>query len=101
MSKFTKIFKQKKPVIAMVHFDALPGAPLYDSEAGVEGVLTGCRKDLKALQDAGVDAVMDRLKTDLVDLMMIAGLSGHENRVRQAISKRLTALGIASTSDRT
>ncbi|MCY4034609.1 MAG: BtpA/SgcQ family protein [Hyphomicrobiales bacterium] len=58
MSKFTKIFKQKKPVIAMVHFGALPGAPLYDSETGIEGLLAGCRKDLKALQDAGVDAVM-------------------------------------------
>ena len=42
----------------------------------------------------------DQLKTDLVDLMMIAGLSGHEDRVRRAVSKRLTTLGIASTSDR-
>lgn len=42
----------------------------------------------------------DQLKTDLVDLMMIAGLSGHEDRVRRAIAKRLAALDIASTSDR-
>ena len=56
--KFGKIFKTKKPVIAMVHFGALPGAPLYDAEAGLKGLLDGVRKDLKALQDAGVDAVM-------------------------------------------
>ncbi len=27
--KFNALFKTKKPVIAMVHFGALPGAPLY------------------------------------------------------------------------
>jgi uncharacterized protein len=56
--KFRALFKTKKPVIAMVHFGALPGAPLYDADAGLAGLLAGVRKDLKALQDAGVDAVM-------------------------------------------
>jgi uncharacterized protein len=56
--KFEKIFKTRKPVIAMVHFGALPGSPLHDAEAGLAGLLEGVRKDLKALQDAGVDAVM-------------------------------------------
>jgi uncharacterized protein len=56
--RFQKIFGNTKPVIAMVHFGALPGAPLYDSEAGLEGLIAGCRKDLQALQNAGVDAVM-------------------------------------------
>lgn len=56
--KFGKIFKTRKPVIAMVHFGALPGAPLHDADAGLAGLLEGVRKDLKALQDAGVDAVM-------------------------------------------
>ncbi len=59
MSKrFHTIFGNTKPVIAMVHFGALPGAPLYDSKAGLDGLIEGCRKDLNALQDAGVDAVM-------------------------------------------
>jgi membrane complex biogenesis BtpA family protein len=35
-----------------------PGSPLHDAEAGLPGLLAGVRKDLKALQDAGVDAVM-------------------------------------------
>ena len=56
--KFRSVFGSTKPIIAMVHFGALPGAPLYDTEAGLEGLLEGVRKDLKALQDAGVDAVM-------------------------------------------
>jgi uncharacterized protein len=56
--KFETIFKTGKPVIAMVHFGALPGSPLHEAEAGLKGLLDGVRKDLKALQDAGVDAVM-------------------------------------------
>lgn len=56
--RFQHIFGKRKPVIAMVHFGALPGAPLHDADAGLDGLIDGCRKDLKALQDAGVDAVM-------------------------------------------
>jgi membrane complex biogenesis BtpA family protein len=56
--KLKSIFGDRKPVIAMVHFGALPGAPLYDGKGGLEALLEGCRKDLHALQDAGFDAVM-------------------------------------------
>ena len=56
--KFKRVFGNIKPVIAMVHLNALPGSPLYDARAGVDGILAGARKDLKALQDAGVDAIM-------------------------------------------
>lgn len=55
---FQTVFGTSKPVIAMVHFGAMPGTPLYDAEAGVAGLLDGARKDLAALQDAGFDAVM-------------------------------------------
>jgi predicted TIM-barrel enzyme len=48
----------QKPVIAMVHLGALPGTPLYDAEAGLRGWLPLPRKDLRALQAAGFDAVM-------------------------------------------
>jgi hypothetical protein len=57
-TKFKAVFGNKKPVIAMVHFGAMPGAPLYDAKAGIEGIIAGARKDLAALQAAGVDAVM-------------------------------------------
>jgi uncharacterized protein len=56
--KFFKLFKTKKPIIAMVHFPALPGSPLYNSKLGIDYILESAEKDLSALQDAGVDAVM-------------------------------------------
>ena len=42
----------------------------------------------------------DRLRDDLTDLMLIPGLSGHEDRVRRAIADRLAEAGVASRSDR-
>lgn len=55
---FRRVFGPGKPVIAMVHLGALPGAPLHDEGRGVEGLIEGARADLRALQAAGVDAVM-------------------------------------------
>ena len=55
---FANVFGDKKPVIAMVHVGALPGAPLFDNAAGLEGLVEGARRDLAALQAAGFDAVM-------------------------------------------
>lgn len=42
----------------------------------------------------------DRIKRDLMDLMRVPGLSGHEDRVRRALGQRLGAMGVESTSDR-
>lgn len=58
MGNFQNVFGTGKPVIAMVHLGALPGAPLYDPEAGIDGLVAGALADLNALQAAGVDAVM-------------------------------------------
>jgi membrane complex biogenesis BtpA family protein len=57
-ANFRRVFGTKKPVIAMVHLGALPGSPLYDQSGGIEAILEGARRDLSALQKAGVDAVM-------------------------------------------
>jgi len=57
-ARFKRVFGQVKPVIAMVHFGALPGSPLYDAEAGLAGLIDGVTRDLDALQRAGFDAVM-------------------------------------------
>ena len=43
---------------------------------------------------------MDRLRADTVALMGVPGLSGHEDRVRTAISGRLDEAGIGWRSDR-
>jgi len=48
----------KKTVIAMVHLPALPGAPDYDPEEGMNKILDSVISDLEALQSGGVDAVM-------------------------------------------
>ncbi|GLQ38293.1 sgc region protein SgcQ [Rhizobium albus] len=58
MKKFSALFGGTKPVIAMVHLAPMPGTPLYDAEGGVEAIVEAARRDLKALQDADVDAVM-------------------------------------------
>lgn len=58
MTRFQSLFGVRKPVIGMVHLGALPGSPLYDAEAGLEGLIAGARADLAALQEAGFDAVM-------------------------------------------
>jgi predicted TIM-barrel enzyme len=42
----------------MVHLGALPGAPLHDADAGLDGIVEAARADLRALQAAGFDAVM-------------------------------------------
>ena len=42
----------------------------------------------------------ERIKKDLSDLMLVPGLSGHEDQVRRAIAERLNQMGIASSSDR-
>ncbi len=53
-----KVFGTQKPIIAMCHLMALPGDPRYDEEGGMEAVIEWARKDLQALQNGGVDAVM-------------------------------------------
>ncbi len=58
MTTFEKVFGTPKPVIAMIHLGALPGTPLFDAEAGLDGIVEAARADLSALQSAGVDAVM-------------------------------------------
>jgi membrane complex biogenesis BtpA family protein len=58
MERFRKLFGTAKPVIGMVHLGALPGAPLHDAAAGLEGLVAAARADLVALQAAGFDAVM-------------------------------------------
>lgn len=58
MSRFMDVFGAKKPVIGMVHLGALPGAPLHDATAGLDGLVSAARSDLAALQAAGFDAVM-------------------------------------------
>lgn len=87
---FKRVFGDVKPVIAMVHLGALPGAPLYDADAGLDGLLEGARRDLAALQDAGFDAVMfgnenDRPYEFKVDIASTATMAAVIGRLRAEI----------------
>jgi uncharacterized protein len=89
--RFRQVFGTVKPVIGMVHFGALPGSPLYDPEAGLEGLVEGIAKDLRALQAAGFDAVMfgnenDRPYEFAVDPASTATMAYAIGRLRQEIT---------------
>ncbi|MBQ2078378.1 MAG: BtpA/SgcQ family protein, partial [Erysipelotrichaceae bacterium] len=53
-----ELFHVEKPIIAMCHLLPLPGDPYYDEEKGLEAVIERAKKDVKALQDGGVDGIM-------------------------------------------
>jgi membrane complex biogenesis BtpA family protein len=58
MSWLNETFGVSKPIIAMCHMLALPGDPRYNVEKGLDWVIECARRDLHALQEGGVDAVM-------------------------------------------
>jgi membrane complex biogenesis BtpA family protein len=53
-----ELFGTEKPIVAMCHLWAMPGDPGYDGRGGMKAVVEAGRRDLLALQDGGVDAVM-------------------------------------------
>ncbi|MCM3799930.1 BtpA/SgcQ family protein [Caldibacillus thermoamylovorans] len=58
MTWLKEVIGTEKAIIAMCHLLPLPGDPYFDHEKGMEYVVDMARKDLHALQDGGVDAVM-------------------------------------------
>lgn len=48
----------RKPIIAMCHLMPLPGDPYFDADEGIAAAIDWARRDLEALQDGGVDAVL-------------------------------------------
>ncbi|GLS29050.1 hypothetical protein SAMN04488498_101593 [Mesorhizobium albiziae] len=92
MNKFDTLFGGKKPIIAMVHLNAMPGTPLYDAEAGIAGIVEAARRDLIALQAADVDAVMfgnenDRPYELQVDTASTATMAYVIGQLRSEIAK--------------
>ncbi len=91
MTRFQRVFGAGKPVIAMVHLGALPGAPLHDHARGVEGIIADARADLTALQAAGFDAVMfgnenDRPYELRVDTASTATMASVIGRLREQVT---------------
>ena len=65
MNVLQRLFAQPKPLIAMVHFPALPGRPHYEAAGGIEALVSRVRQDLRHLQDAGVDGLLFCNEKDL------------------------------------
>jgi membrane complex biogenesis BtpA family protein len=65
MNRFERLFSAPKPVIAMLHFPALPGRPQYDRTGGLGAAVDRVGSDLERLQAAGVDGVMFCNEADL------------------------------------
>lgn len=57
-NRFATLFPNRKPIIAMAHVPPLPGTPLYDAEAGVQGMIDAMTPDLEILLNSDFDAVM-------------------------------------------
>ena len=59
MSRFRTIFPDvAKPLIAMAHVPPLPGTPLYDAAAGVQGIIDHVKRDTEILLEGGFDAIL-------------------------------------------
>jgi len=58
MSWIKELFHVDKPIIGMCHLIALPGDPLYDKNGNMEKIVEHALRDVKMLQDGGVDAIL-------------------------------------------
>ena len=52
------LFGVRKPIIAMLHLDPLPGDPRWHYADSMETVVQHALEDLKALQNGGVDGIL-------------------------------------------
>jgi membrane complex biogenesis BtpA family protein len=48
----------RKPIIGMAHLLPLPGAPGFDPRGGVQRLVDEIARDIEALQEGGIDAIM-------------------------------------------
>jgi len=58
MSWLRDLYRTEKPIIAMLHLLPMPSDPNYDPEGGVDKVIDRARRDIHALQNGGVDAIL-------------------------------------------
>lgn len=52
------MFPVNKPVISMLHLQALPGDPGFDTAGGIRAVVDRAQRELDDLQEGGVDGVL-------------------------------------------
>lgn len=56
MERFTKIFGKNRPVIAMIHVEALPGTPKY--QGNLNTIIEHACNEARIYTDCGVDSIM-------------------------------------------
>ena len=101
MSRFRSIFPNvDKPIIAMAHVPPLPGTPLYDAAAGVQGLIDQVKRDTALLLEGGFDAVLFCNEGDR-PYQLKAGLEASAVMTRVATECRPTTGPLASTSSGT
>lgn len=53
-----ELFHVKKPIIAMLHLESLPGDPLFSRGTNMQQIADLAKRDLEELQRGGVDCVL-------------------------------------------
>ena len=87
MSSLKDLFGVEKPLIAMCHLEGLPGRPRYDEVAGMEAVVASAAREVAALQDGGVDAILFCNENDIpystsVGVEVVAAMANVIGRLR-------------------
>lgn len=91
MNWMREMFNTEKPIIAMCHLQPMPGDPYYDEAGGIEKVIEAGRRDLYALQNGGVDAVMFSNEFSLpyltrVEMVTVATMANLIGELKKEIS---------------
>lgn len=73
MQKFKSIFKKDKPIIGMVHVQALPGTPKHKFEPSV--IIDKALEEARVYKKAGIDAIMIE---NMHDIPYLKNGVGHE-----------------------
>jgi uncharacterized protein len=58
MSRLETVLGTDRPLVAMAHVPPLPGTPLYDANAGIQGLVDQVRRDVEVLLEVGFDALL-------------------------------------------
>lgn len=58
MNWLNDVFHTEKPIVAMLHLNALPGDPLFGLKDSMENVVKMARQDLHNLQEGGVNGII-------------------------------------------
>src|SRR5664280_1869852 len=66
-----KVLNLEKPIIAMIHVDALPGTPKYKGD--IKAIINKAKSEAKLYKDAGIDVLMIENMHDVPYLNRTAG----------------------------